>query len=134
MLTFAPITITNSKGQGVMAKKVSRVEIYEGEPPGSYRVLGDVKVRVTSKTALSRSKSLEDVNEKLQKDASKMGANAVINVEYDRGISLTSWKALTARGTAVVAQSDERPCPYCAEPVKAAAVKCRHCGSDLPQE
>lgn len=25
----------------------------------------------------------------------------------------------------------ERPCPFCAEPVKPAAIKCRHCGSDL---
>lgn len=26
---------------------------------------------------------------------------------------------------------DEKQCPYCAETVKAAAVKCRHCGSPL---
>ena len=26
---------------------------------------------------------------------------------------------------------DEKQCPYCAETVKAAAVKCRHCGSAL---
>ena len=34
-----------------------------------------------------------------------MGANAVINVRYERGISATSWKALTAHGTAVVIES-----------------------------
>ena len=27
--------------------------------------------------------------------------------------------------------NDYRPCPICAEPVRTAAVKCRHCGADL---
>lgn len=25
-----------------------------------------------------------------------------------------------------------RDCPYCAEPIKIAAIRCKHCGSDLP--
>jgi RsiW-degrading membrane proteinase PrsW (M82 family) len=30
-----------------------------------------------------------------------------------------------------VQSNDEKICPYCAEKVKAAAIKCRHCGSEL---
>jgi tRNA(Ile2) C34 agmatinyltransferase TiaS len=75
--------------------------------------------------------TIEDVNLKLQEQASRMGANAVIQVQYDRGMSLTSYKVLKAKGLAVVLESDDVKCPQCAESVKRQALKCKHCGSAL---
>jgi predicted RNA-binding Zn-ribbon protein involved in translation (DUF1610 family) len=73
------------------------------------------------------------VNWKLQEAATRMGANAVINVTYDRGISATSWKALTATGIAVVFETEDVKCPSCAETIKRDAKKCRYCGEEMNQ-
>ena len=94
---------------------------------------GEIKARVGAATIFSKTPTIEDVNFKLREEAMKKGANAVINVKYERGISATSWKALTASGTAVFAESDEVKCPFCAELIKREAIKCKHCGADLPQ-
>ena len=34
--------------------------------------------------------------------------------------------------TQPASQFDTRPCPLCAEPIKNSAIKCRHCGADVP--
>jgi len=34
--------------------------------------------------------------------------------------------------SAVMEARDSRPCPFCAEPIKYAAIKCKHCGADVP--
>lgn len=33
--------------------------------------------------------------------------------------------------SAAIPASDLKDCPFCAEPIKKAAIKCKHCGSDL---
>ncbi len=112
---------------------LSDFEIYDGEPGRAYRLIGPIRARVGAATLFSKAPTLEDVNFKLRERAFKKGANAVINVRYSRGIG-NSWKELVAKGTAVVIESDERDCPFCAEPIKRAAVRCKHCGSELPPD
>jgi len=86
--------------------EMANIEIAADENLGRpYKALGPIKARVTSATIFSQSRTTEDVNSKLREVARRMGANAIINVRYKRGISATSWKALTATGIAVVAES-----------------------------
>ena len=113
---------------------VEDIEIHAGGLNRPYRTVGPITARSGAGTALSKAPTMEDVNFKLREVALKMGANAVINVEYKRGVSAMSWKAMTATGTAVILVSDERTCPLCAETVKKAAIRCKHCGADLEPE
>lgn len=64
--------------------------------------------------------------------------NAITVLNLLLGWSLIGWVvalvwACSAFRTDVATSADAavRPCPYCAETIKAAAVKCKHCGSDL---
>ncbi len=111
--------------------KVDDIEIHVGDIDRPYKVIGQVTARVTAATLFSKTPTIEDVNFKLKEEALKKGANAVINTQYNRGISMTSWKALTAQGTAVMAESADMKCPFCAELIKREAIKCKHCGADL---
>jgi hypothetical protein len=111
--------------------KVTEIEIHAGGVDRRYETLGQISARVQAATAFSKTPTLEDINLKLQEQAARMGANAVIRVEYSRGMSLTSYKVLRATVVAVVLESDEVKCPYWAELVKREAAKCKHCGFDL---
>jgi hypothetical protein len=46
------------------------------------------------------------------------------------GFSLRSKQSASAE---FISDGEVRPCPFCAELVKNQAIKCRHCGSDIPQ-
>jgi hypothetical protein len=90
-----------------------------------------ITAKVSKGSVFSKSPTIEDVNFKLQEEASKIYANAVINVEYSRRTSLLSYEVLKAVGMAVIAESDERDCPFYAEKIKTAAKRCKHCAADL---
>jgi hypothetical protein len=111
--------------------ETDKIPVHEGEPGGPYRVVGEIKAKVGAATVFSKTPTLEDVNFKLREQAAKLGANAVVQVQYKRGVIATSWKGMTATGVAVVMESDERPCPVCAESIKRAAIKCRFCGAEV---
>ena len=111
--------------------QITDIPIHANEIAEPYEVRGEITAKVSKASLFSKPPTIEDVNFKLQEEASKLGANAVMNVNYSRGMSLTSYEVLKAVGTAVVVESDEKPCPFCAETIKRAAKKCKHCGSDL---
>ena len=67
-----------------------------------YKSLGDITVTVNKTTIFHPNPTREMVNEKLQKEASELGADAVILIRYgDGGISLMSWGSLEGKGRAI---------------------------------
>jgi hypothetical protein len=98
-------------GVTLVAMRVDEIEIHAGEPTRPYRALGEVRAKVGAATVLSKSSTLDDVNAKLREQAVKVGANGVIGVSYKRGPIASSWKGLTATGTAVVLESAAAAAP-----------------------
>ena len=111
--------------------RISDIEIHAGGVDRPYQRISELSVKVSAASMFSPAPTIEDVNLKLQEEAAAIYANAVIDVEYDRGMSLTSYKVLKARGVAVILESSDVACPACAELIKRAARKCKHCGSEV---
>ena len=67
-----------------------------------YTLLGRLKVSVNKTTVFHSDPTIEQVNMKLKDEASKIGADAVINVIYDGPkITLISWGTLDGECDAV---------------------------------
>lgn len=111
--------------------RVDQIEIHAGAVDFEYGPLRLLEAKCEAKTNFSKSPTIGDVNLKLQEMAVGLGANAVIDVKCDSGMSMTSWRSVKATGLAVRRLSDEMPCPSCAETIKRAAKKCRFCGVEL---
>lgn len=109
--------------------RVNEIEIHTGGVDRPYQRVAELSVKVSAASMFSPTPTIEDANLKLQEEAAAIYANAVIEVEYERGMALTSYKVLKARGVAVILEAADVPCPDCAELIKRAARKCKHCGS-----
>jgi hypothetical protein len=114
--------------------RIEDIEIHVGKPDFEYTPIRRLEAKCEASTALSPAPTVDEMNGKLRSMAAKVGANAIVEVHYDSGVSLTSWKSMKGTGLAVLKLSDEKTCPVCAETIKRAAVKCRFCGADVPTE
>ena len=70
-------------------------------PGRQYTVCGSVEATVKKLTIFHPNPTKKQANAVLAKKARRLGANAVIKVKYESGVSADSWGYLTARGTAV---------------------------------
>jgi hypothetical protein len=110
---------------------ISGIEIHSGKPDFEYSAIRRLEAKAEGRTLMSRPPTNADVDLQLRQLAAKVGADAIIEVEYHRGVSMTSWQSLKGTGLAVKRIADTKTCPVCAETIKKAAVKCRFCGSGL---
>ena len=77
------------------------VEIIYGDTERPHRVIGEVKANKGARFLWSPYPEISEGEEALRKKAAKMGADAVVNAQFERGISIWSWKAVKGRGTAI---------------------------------
>ena len=89
---------------GRVARPVEQIQIIEGDVTDKpYKSLGDVSVTVNKVTIFNADPTREMVNDRLRKEAAKLGADAVIQVRYGTvGISPLSWGSLDGKGRAIV--------------------------------
>jgi hypothetical protein len=111
--------------------RIEDIEIHVGTPTFEYEPIRKLEAKCEATMAFSPAPTVDEMNGKLRSMAAKVGANAIVNVEYNSGVSMTSWKSMKGTGLAVRKLSDEINCPLCAEAIKRAAVKCKHCGADI---
>ena len=111
--------------------RIEDIEIHVGAANFQYKPVRRLEAKCEATMALAPAPTVDEMNGKLRTMAAKVGANAIINVEYKSGASMTSWKSMKGTGLAVIKLSNEVICPVCAESIKRAAVKCKHCGADV---
>lgn len=84
------------------------VELYTSDPGRAFHALGEIRVCLRGRTALSPRPSVEEANPRLRSLGLDAGATAVVGVRYYRGRSICRRPTLTAVGIAAVLTRDTR--------------------------
>lgn len=94
---------TKKYGDGASAQTMAEnIIISKQDINKPYTSLGDITATVNKTTVFNADPTPELVNEKLKKEAAKLGADAVILVRYGNvGVSAFSWGSLEGKGRAI---------------------------------
>lgn len=127
-----------AEGEAVVSNmsgaKSNDVRILVEPPTRGYKSLSEVSVKLVRWTPLERKYTREDVNQRLREKAMALGGNALINVRYEqKDQTMATAGYIEGRGLVIIDNSDTVACPYCAEVIKREAIKCKHCGSEIPR-
>ncbi len=100
-VTAGPETVTTAP-VAQAATPAAYIQTFDGTPNRTFTALGDIEIEVSKLTAFHPDPTREDALERLRQEASKRGADAVINVTVGapRVVPL-SWASRKVTGTAV---------------------------------
>jgi hypothetical protein len=77
-----------------------KVEIYESgvSPAKKFKILEKIEVSVKKLTLFHADPTKEQANRELEIRALSIGCDAVVNVQYQKGVGLTTWGYIDAQG------------------------------------
>jgi len=81
--------------------RIDAIELHVGEPDFPYEPIRQLEAKSEARTAFSSPPTHDAVNAQLRDLAARANADAVIRIEYNKGISMTSWNSLKGKGLAV---------------------------------
>ncbi len=81
--------------------RIDAIELHVGEPDFPYTQLRQLEAKSEARTVFSAAPTHDAVNAQLREMAARLGADAVIRIEYNKGISMSSWNSLKGTGVAV---------------------------------
>ncbi len=100
----------------------SMIMLIEGQSPRASRVLGEVNAEVHQTSLFPKTPTRELVDKQLRDQAAKLGADAVVEITYDKNSPLTSKKGHRATGKAVKFDAAVVAAPVATPPVIAIPV------------
>lgn len=127
LVTAAALGTVLALASPVLAQQrtAAQIQLTEGDAPYQVQILGPVRAQIHQKSMFPKTPSKQLANEELQKQAAKLGADAVVKVTYENYNAMTSKDGFVATGVAVkyvtapASTVAAAPAPVAAPPVAA---------------